>query len=63
MWNMENRTNICILERIVQKIRGFAGMVILCAFMILLCILFVTIWVVWLIADFIIRKLEKGGNL
>lgn len=63
MWNMKDKNCICILGGTIQRVKEIAGMVILCAFIILLCMLFVAIGIVWLLADCTIRKLEKGGCL
>lgn len=63
MWNMKDKTCICILGETIQRVKEIAGTIILCAFIILLCILFAAIGIVWLLADCTIRKLEKGGCL
>lgn len=57
---MGNNTGICIGERIIQRIEKYAGIAIICAFIIILCILFVTMGIVWSLADFIIRKCISG---
>lgn len=63
MWNMKDKTCICILGGTIQRVKEMAGMVILCVYIILLCMLFVAIGIVWLFADCTIRKLEKVGCL
>ncbi len=63
MWNMKDKTCICILGETIQRVKEMAGMVILCAFIILLCMMFVAIGIVWLFADCTIRELEKVGCL
>lgn len=61
MWNMKDKT--CILGGTIQRVKEMAGIVILCAFIILLCMMFVAIGIVWLFADCTIRELEKVGCL
>lgn len=63
MWNMKDKTCICILGGTIQSVKEMAGIVILCAFIILLCMMFVAIGIVWLFADCTIRELEKVGCL
>ena len=61
MWNMKDKT--CILEGTIQRVKKMAGMVILCVFIILLCMLFAAIGIVRLLADCTVRGLEKIGCL
>ena len=61
MWNMKDKT--CILGGTIQRVKEMTGIVILCAFIILLCMMFVAIGIVWLFADCTIRELEKVGCL
>ena len=58
---MKDKT--CILGGTIQRVKEMAGIVILCAFIILLCMMFVAIGIVWLFADCTIRELEKVGCL
>lgn len=60
---MKDKTCICILGGTIQRVKEMAGMVILCVYIILLCMLFVAIGIVWLFADCTIRELEKDGCL
>lgn len=63
MWNMKDKTYICILGEIIQRVKEVAGIVILCVFIILLCMLFAAIGIVWFFADYMARELEKVGCL
>lgn len=49
---MKNKTHMPVLREIFQKIILIVGEV-------LLCILFVAITAVWLLTDYIFRKLER----
>lgn len=60
---MEKKTGIRNWGEAIQRGKEIAGMVILCAFIILLCMLFAAVGIVWLLADCTIRELEKGGCL
>lgn len=60
---MKNKTDICIWGETIQRIKKMAGVVILFVFIILLCMLFAAIGIVWLFADCTVRKLEKVGCL
>ncbi len=63
MWNMKDKTCICILGGIIQRVKEIAEMVILCVFIFILCMLFAAIGIVWLLADCTIRELEMVGCL
>ena len=63
MWNMKDKTSICILGGTIQRVKEMVGMGILCAFIILLCMLFAVVGIVWLLADCTVRELEKVGRL
>ncbi len=56
MWNMKDKTCICILGGTIQRVKEMAGMVILCVFIILLCMLFAAIGIVWLL------QIVQSGN-
>ncbi len=56
MWNMKDKTYICILGGTIQRVKEMAGMVILCVFIILLCMLFAAIGIVWLL------QIVQSGN-
>lgn len=34
-----------------------------CVFMVVLCMMFVAVGIVWTLADFVVRRLEKAGCL
>lgn len=63
MWNMKDKTYICILGETIQRVKEVAGMIILCVFIILLCMLFTAVAIVWFFADCTARELEKVGCL
>ena len=36
---------------------------VFCVFMVVLCMMFVAVGIVWTLADFVVRRLEKAGCL
>lgn len=58
---MENKNGICIWGGVIRKVKEIAEVIIFCALMSLLCMLFVFIGIVWLLADRTVRELEKDG--
>lgn len=55
---MENKSCIGIWEGTIQKMKEIAEIIFLCVFIILLCILFTVIRIVYLLLDCTVRKLE-----
>ncbi len=60
---MKDKTCICIWGGTIQRVKEVAGIVILCVFMILLCMLFAAVGIVWFFADCTVRELERVGCL
>lgn len=58
---MENKS--CICGTLIQRGKEIGMMAALCVFIVLLCLLFLGVGIVWELADWIIRKLEKDGCL
>ena len=51
----------CLYRAVFRREKEIVMVVALCVFMAFLCLLFIAIGIVWLLADCTVRKLEKGG--
>lgn len=60
---MRDKTSICAFGVTIQRVKEMAGMGILCVFIILLCVMFATVGIVWFLVDCTVRELEKVGCL
>lgn len=58
---MENKS--CICSTLIRWGKEIGRLVALCVFMVLLCLLFLGVGIVWELAEWIVRKLEKDGCL
>ena len=58
---MENKSYIC--GTLIRRGKEIGMLAALCVFMVLLCLLFLGVGIVWELADWIVRKLEKDGYL
>lgn len=58
---MKNKS--CICSTLIRWGKEIGILVALCVFMVLLCLLFLGVGIVWELADWIVRKLEKDGCL
>lgn len=53
----------CFYDEMIRWGKEIAMSVVLCAFMAFLCWMFIVFGIVWSLADYAVRKLEKGGCL
>ena len=58
---MENKRHIC--GTLIRQGKEIGMMAVLYVFLTLLCLLFLGVGIVWELADWIVRKLEKDGCL
>lgn len=57
------RDKTCIWNRIVQKSLEIVYIAALCIFTVLFSMLFIIVCIIYSLADYAVRKLEKGGRL
>ncbi len=58
---MENKSYIC--STLIRRGKEIGMIAALCVFMVLPCLLFLGIGIIWELTDWIVRKLEKDGCL
>lgn len=58
---MKNKS--CICGTLIRRGKQIGMIVALYVFMVLLCLLFFGVGIVWELADWIVRRLEKDGCL
>lgn len=53
----------CFYGVVIRRGKEIVAVAVLCFFIALLCLLFIAAGIVCLLADFVVRKLERGGCL
>ncbi len=60
---MENRNNNEMLKEVLQRGMELAGLAAFCTFAVLVCILFALVGIVYSLANFTVKRLQKGRQL